>query len=144
MFSTDPLKETLSEIGLFLGIMAVIVIGFVWWRMRRDANQNGEKGQNVEKSKKSKKGKKGEKGKRGNAVWWAVAILIFVMANVFTQVYMRNIRAVKDVDIQKQYSGMYDYEHRVWTSGGYTGLFYVTYAVTVPFSIFLRGPIIAP
>lgn len=137
VFSNDPLKETLSEIGLFLGFIIIVIVGFVWWSKRND-NKGKDR-------KKSEKGGKGEKsGKGGKGLWWAFALLVFLAACVFVQVYMRNIRAVTDMDVQNQYSGMYDYRNKKWTSGWYTGLFYVTYIVTIPFSIFFRGPIITP
>lgn len=140
VFSNDPLKETLSEIGLFLGFIIIVIVGFVWWSKRND-----NKGKDRKKSEKGEKGEKGGKGgKGGKGLWWAFALLVFLAACVFVQVYMRNIRAVTDMDVQNQYSGMYDYRNKKWTSGWYTGLFYVTYIVTIPFSIFFRGPIITP
>lgn len=141
-FSEDPLKETLAEIGIFVG-----VIGLVVYFINRMKNGQ-EKVHGMEKKgglgKRGGMGKKGgmDHGKKEHGKRWMIfmAIVVLIFLSCCIQLYMQNIRNVKNPQIQQEYSGMFDYSQQKWTTGFYSGLFYTTYALSIPVMILgLRG-----
>lgn len=101
LFSNDPLRESLSETGLVVGILAFI--GIVVWGYFRSYRQ-----QDMSTRKKAHSS--------SSSSTRSVIVIVLLSFIVFTRLYLYRITQVDDPAIQQQYADMYDYQRHTWTS----------------------------
>lgn len=127
--SDDPLKATLYEFAIFVGILLMIGIGVMIWVYRKKGSK---------KSSKISNNKKGF-GKLGMAL--LVLFVLMALASLFMFSFMKKIAQVSDPQIQSRYNHMYDYNNKEWKSGWYKFIFYASFAVFVLILILTRSPL---
>lgn len=114
----DPIKQTLYECGMILGIIVVgiiLILSFQYYTHYKTKNKN----------------------KPISFLWLTptpkkIMVVVFFGMVIFIQLFMQNIRKVDDQSLRKEYESVYDYSTRKWVSTGYTFLFYFTYVLTLP------------